>query len=302
MILSNFISNYVDNIGIEIDSQINEIFSKTKITQIFINSSIFPIELNIYLYKDKSLILSNFTAKIGNSITVKSKIIKKEKAEEKYTDIISSGNAAIFVKDELDKYIINMGNIPPKENIIFISEFIQFTENDKSFQFELSRNLPIFRNESYIYQNTDVTGKVEIQPKHKIINIGKDILMENLRIIEEKYKNEDKNNYIISYKIDKLPEYSENNKDYIPCSKIYFNIDKDKPILYFQKSPFDKNKQYYVLQYINKISEKLYLNQTLIIFLVDQSVSMSGRPIEIASKSIELFLHSLPVNSYALIL
>ena len=240
--------DYISKISVEINSQINEIFAKSIISQKFSNLSQNSIELKIYIFKIPKLIFSSFKAKIGDSKTIKSKIMKKEKTEEKYTDIISSGNAAIFVKDELDKYIINMGNIPPKENIIFISEFIQFTENDKSFQFELSRNLPIFRNESYIYQNTDVTGKVEIQTKNKIINIGKDILMENLRIIEEKYKNEDKNNYIISYKIDKLPEYSENNKDYIPCSKIYFNIDKDKPILYFQK------------HHLTKINNIMYFN------------------------------------------
>jgi len=42
------------------------------------------------------------------------------------------------------KIIINMGNIPPNEEVIFISEFIQFVESSKTYEFELFRNLPIF--------------------------------------------------------------------------------------------------------------------------------------------------------------
>ena len=288
----------MSKVSVEINSEINEIFSKSTINQKFSNQLDFAIELEIHIFKIKNVIFSSFNAKIGDSKIVKSKVIKKEKAEEKYIDSISSGNAAIFVKEESDEYIISLGNIPSKEKVIFISEFIQFTENVKSFQFELSRNLPIFRSREFIYQNVDLTGKLEIQAKGKIINIKKEILLENLKIVEEKYKNEEKNNYLILYQIETLPIYSHYNKEYIPCSKIFFNIERDKPAIYLQKSPFDKNKQYYVLQYINKISESLYLNPALIIFLVDQSGSMGGNPIKIASKAIELFLHSLPANSY----
>ena len=193
-----------------------------------------------------------------------------------------------------------MGIIPSKEKVIFISEFFRFTENKNSFQFELFRNLPIFKSGNKIIHNEDLTGKVEIQSKNKIINIAKDIKMRKLQIIEEEYKNEEKNNYLISYKIDELPEYSEDNKnDYIPCSKIYFDIDREEPIIYYQKSPFDE--QYYTLQYVNKIknsSKNLYPNPALMIFLVDQSGSMNGKLIKIASKVIELFLNSMAAYSY----
>ena len=124
--------------------------------------------------------------------------------------------------------------------------------------------------------------------------------MRKLQIIKEEYKNEEKNNYLISYKIDELPEYSEDNKnDYIPCSQIYFDIDREEPIIYYQKSPFDE--QYYTLQYVNKIknsSKNLYPNPALMIFLVDQSGSMNGKLIKIASKVIELFLNSMAAYSY----
>lgn len=44
-----------------------------------------PIEFKeyFYYYKKDSIIFSSFNIKIGNSITVYSKVIKKEKMEEK---------------------------------------------------------------------------------------------------------------------------------------------------------------------------------------------------------------------------
>ena len=263
----------MNKVRVEINTQLNEIFSKSIISQQFSNQSENSIELKIIIFKIPNLIFSSINAKIGDFKQVQFK-------EEK--ESIFSGNDSRYVKEELDKYIINMGIIPSKEKVIFISEFFRFTENKNSFQFELFRNLPIFKSGNKIIHNEDLTGKVEIQSKNKIINIAKDIKMRKLQIIKEEYKNEEKNNYLISYKIDELPEYSEDN-----------------PIIYYQKSPFDE--QYYTHQYVNKIknsSKNLYPNPALMIFLVDQSGSMNGKLIKIASKVIELFLNSMAAYSY----
>lgn len=64
------------------------------------------------------MIFNSFTAQIGDSIKVKSKIIKKEKAKEKYTDAIAEGNAAIFAYSEESRFTIHMGNIPPENEVI----------------------------------------------------------------------------------------------------------------------------------------------------------------------------------------
>ena len=60
-------------------SQINEIYSKIKIEQKFLYLCPNPLELQIYVNKKKGVIFSSFTAKIGDSIMVKSKVIKKKK-------------------------------------------------------------------------------------------------------------------------------------------------------------------------------------------------------------------------------
>ena len=304
--------------SIEIDSKVNELYSKTFVTQKINNDTENPLELKIYVYKKPNCIFSSFSAKIGDSITVKSKIIKKEKAEQKYTDSISSGNAAIFVSNDPsneNRIIINMGNIPPKEELTFISELIQDTESADTYEFELFRNLPILVGKDSIYQNEIIKGKVEIKTKHKMSKIEKKILNEKLIFIEEKYLNEeDKNHYIIQYEYNNLSNlgyYSIYNiekyedYDYIHSSKIYFELESKEPMIFCQKSASNEKEKNYIVQYKSSAKKQenekinnLNLNPALFIFLIDQSGSMSGNAIKVASKAILLFLQSLPAGSY----
>ena len=136
---------YKENINIK--STVNELYTKTQVTQVIENMGFFPIESRIYVYKRDNCIFKSFSIKIGDLISVKSKLIEKEKVEIKYTDNISSGNAAIFVcEDPYDRnsLIINLGNILHKEKIVFTSEFLSYTESSESYEIELFRNLPIF--------------------------------------------------------------------------------------------------------------------------------------------------------------
>ena len=52
-----------------------------------------------------------------------------------------------------------MGNIQANEEVIFVSEFIQFVESSKPYEFEIFRNLPIFRNLS-IFKNLGIFTKI----------------------------------------------------------------------------------------------------------------------------------------------
>ena len=285
----------------EINSKVNELYATSIVTQKFSNPTDKPLELKIYIIKNDKLLFSSFNCKIGDNIEVKSKVIKKEKAEIKYTDSISSGNAAIFVSQDPEnenRIIINMGNIPPKTDIIFISEFLHLIQISQKYEFELFRNLPIFKGNDNIYQNSELKGKINKNTKNKIKKKKKNILMKDLIIIEEKYNN--KNNYEILYKIDKLPEFSWYNNEYIPSSKYYFELNINEPIIYNQESSINENN--YIIQYRykkeKKEKEEDICNPALFIFLLDQSGSMDGNRIEIASKALELFIQSLPAGSY----
>ena len=307
-------------VSVEICSQVNELFSKTIVSQIFKNPDTNPLELKIYIYKKEDIIFSSFSAKIGDLIKVRSKVIKKEKAEEKYNDTIASGNAAIYVYEDIynNRIILNMGNIPPKEEIELISEFIQLTESSNNYEFEIFRNLPIFvgRTMANIYHNVNLKGKIEIKTKDEIINIQKEILLENLEITEEIFNNKE-NYYLIKYKINELPKFENsrqfNYNDYIPSSKIYFDLKNEnknifEPKIYYQKSNLIPNENSYILHLKNKLNnDNLKLNPALFIFLIDQSGSMGEEfpkkysektPIKIVARALELFLKSLPVGSH----
>ena len=287
----------------EINSTVNELFAKSLVTQKFSNTTENPLELKIYLNKSDKLLFSSFICKIGDSIEVKSKVIKKEKAEVKYTDNIAKGNAAIFVSQDPEnenRTIINMGNIPPKNDVILITEFIHFVEATDKYEFEFFRNLPIFKGGEDIYQNSELKGKVQIMAKNEIINIEKKILMNNLKITEEKYENDKKTKYIILYEIDKLPEFYWNRQEYIPCSKIFFDSLDNKPFIYRQESSLKENNYVIHYRYKKEKTEKdeEEFHPAIFIFLLDQSGSMSGSRITIALKALELFIQSLPAGSY----
>ena len=247
---------------VEIYSQINELYSKTKVTQRLKNETENPLELQIYVNKNTNCIFSSFSAKIGDSIEVKSKVIKKSKAEEKYSDSIASGKAAIFVSDDpynSHRIIINMGNIPPKQEVIFISEFIQFIESSDSYEFELFRNLPIFKGNNSLFQNSEIKGIIEIKTQNKINKINKKILSEKLKIIEEKYINENNKEYLIKYEYKDLPKLTDYNIDeYIPSNKICFETENKYPIAFYQKLS-KENELNYIIQYQSPIPNPQYI-------------------------------------------
>ena len=294
---------------VEIISKVNELFIKTKVTQKFKNETDNPLELKIYINKIQKILFSSFSAKIGDSIEVKSKVIKKEKAEIKYSDSIASGNAAIFVSNDptnSNRIIINMGNIPPKQEVIFTSEFLQFTETSDLYEFELFRNLPIFSLKDSLSQYSEIKGTIEINTKDEINKIEKNIFTtDKLNIIEEKYLDESKCNYLIKYEYKNLDSLNslDNSENYIPSNKICFeNITKKNIICFYQESTKEKE-----INYINQYKFKPKENQensnnilspSLFIFLLDQSGSMSGHSMEVASKALILFLQSLPAGSY----
>ena len=93
----------MNKVRVEINTQLNEIFSKSIISQQFSNQSENSIELKIIIFKIPNLIFSSINAKIGDFKQVQFK-------EEK--ESIFSVNDSRYVKEELDKYIINMGIIP----------------------------------------------------------------------------------------------------------------------------------------------------------------------------------------------
>ena len=295
----------MSNVITEINSTVNEIYAKSIVTQKFLNSTDNPLDLKIYLIKNDHFLFSSFTCKIGDSIEFKSKVIKKANTEIIQTDDIDSRNAGILISQDYlheNRIIIDLGKIPPKTKVIFISEFLNLIEVSRKYEFELFGNLPIFNGIDSFYQNSELTGNINIITKNEIINIEKNISMKDLKIIDEKYLNEGKNKYTISYKIDKLPEFSWENDEYMPSSKIYFYLKENnmnEPIIYFQESSLNEKNYIFHYRYKKEKEEEEKLNPSLFIFLLDKiDRIMEGYKKEIVHKALLLFINSLPIGSY----
>ena len=189
-------------IPVEIKYEINELFAKIKITQKLKFSDEKPLNLEVKFEPYvENIKFSSFSIQMGNSLIFNSKVINKIKSGDKYIEPIKSENTIIYAfKNSYSSNILKIENLQPKEEIIFTTEFIQFIKHRQSYEFTLFTDYPSFYTNSYNFINEVLKGKILIKTINKIIKVKKEIFVENLEIMEEKYLDEEnKRNYLITY-------------------------------------------------------------------------------------------------------
>ena len=136
--------NKIDPSLILINTELNEFYAKTLITQYYKNYSDNPVELILKFPYNSKVQFSKFTLEMNNQIVV-SKVLDKEKAEEKYNDAIASGNIGAISSIQDKNIKVNIGNIAGGELIKLTTEFIQFLNTeDMSYCFTIMKNFPEF--------------------------------------------------------------------------------------------------------------------------------------------------------------
>ena len=312
-------------------SKVNEIFATTEVVQYFTNELKDPIELKILFPILKKISLSKFVVSMDDKVIV-SKVMPKEKAEEKYNDTIASGNLGFISRyeDNNQSYSVNIGNLAPNKQVKLQSIFIQMIEsNDLSYEFSIMENYPAFyyegmnKNDSNKNKKIDANIKIETQSKitRLISKYSNEEIKKNSNYTAE--YSQDYTKVEIKYKNDKPDLLQKKNEDDKNSFSILFRTENmNKPILYSQYNPELKETAYsinytYTSKYLKEIPvpekpdednnisyvakyEDNVVNETpgLFIFIIDQSGSMSGNPIELVKKSLFLFIQSLPENSY----
>ena len=317
---------------VNISSEVNEIFASTIVTQYFTNELENPIELKILFPILKKLSLSKFIVSIDEK-TIISKVMSKEKAEEKYSDAIASGNIGFKSSYEEDNktYSVNIGNLAPKKQVKLQSNFIQMVDSkDLSYEFNIIENYPAFHYDGAKINFSENDNK-KLEAKIKIETQSKITRLIPMYVNDEIKKNSEYNvQYSPDYKKAEI-EY-KNNKPKLELTKdenednsfrILFRTENmNKPFIYSQFNPILKETAYsinytYTSKYLKEIPvlekpdedntisyvlkyEKNEINETpgLFVFLIDQSGSMSGKPMELVRKALLLFIQSLPENSY----
>ncbi len=303
--------------------KINEVYAETEIIQYYKNTLKSSIELSIKLPILKNCQINKFVMTMDNKVVI-SKVLEKEKAMNKYTDSISSGNFA-FVSDydenDTNYYSICLGNIPKSKELTLKSYYIQnITFNDLSYSFSLMENFPYFIYEDnsekdkdkdvYSVENKNINGKINLETLSKLTRL---VILNKTQYnkIEKKYSDENKKCEI---------NFSKTNSSQydIPLSLLFRTEKINEPKLYYQIDSI-KNFNYISFNYTPLLVELKQINSneidedenikyesfeeledipSLFIFLIDQSGSMSGTPINLVSKALLLFLQSLPKDSY----
>ena len=317
-----------------ISCEVNEIFASTEVTQYFTNELENPIELKILFPINKKLSLSKFIVSMDEKNII-SKVMSKEKAEEKYVDTIASGNVGFksSYEDENKSYSVNIGNLAPKKQVKLQTNFIQMIDNkDLSYEFNIIENYPAFYYDGAKINFSENNNK-KLETKIKIETQSKITRLIPMYVSDEIKKNSEYNvKYSPDYKKAEI-EYKNNkpnsekneskNEDEDNNFRILFRTENmNKPFIYSQFNPILKETAYsinytYISKYLKEIPvpekpdedntisyvlkyEKNEINETpgLFVFLIDQSGSMSGRPMELVRKALLLFIQSLPQNSY----
>ena len=140
--------------SVKIHSQINEAMILSEVTQYFKNNSKSPIELSIGLPDLTNCTITKFEMLLDQQKIV-SIILEKEKAEEKYSYAISSGNTGFISYSNDNKTIVSLGNIPSQKEIELKSYYFgNLICNDLSYQATFPTIFPNFiiqpvNNDSY---------------------------------------------------------------------------------------------------------------------------------------------------------
>ena len=300
---------------IYIESNVNEFYAITQVTQYYKNNNNKPVELNIIYPLRKEINFKKFTINI-NGKKACSRIFDKEKAEENYSDTIASGNVGVFSKyteEDPNSYSITIGNVAPDNMIELTSEFIQFiTSDDMSLNYSVMTNYPTFSDGVSKEYLKNVSGKIILKTHSKITRLinrnftidkyfQREFNEDNTSCnIEFKILNDSKNynsTLNLLFRTEKINEpylLSQYNPEKDETSYIFGMIYDQKPIPVPEKPDTDLNINYYTKYQSNEKTE----TPSLFIFLIDQSGSMAGSSMRLVSESLLFFLQSLPRDSY----
>jgi hypothetical protein len=295
----------------KLDLLVNSLYSTCKVIQTFKNETTKNLELSINFPVLESFLLVSFAVKYQGKL-VHSKVIEKQKAEEKYSDAIASGNTALIGLSNKDKsYTISIGQFLVNESLELTSEFVQIiSSEDKSYKFSFDTQiLPSFfsGNRKLDSQNTFSEYQIKLSSESRLTR-----LISRTHFLTTKFSNDNKSAEIqitaikerdlieILFRtegINKAKLYEE----YDPKLQVFsyafqFMLDqRDNSSLVTDNLPdLDSKKNYYEMIETNAINDA----PGVFIFLIDQSGSMSGQSIKIAKEALALFIKSLPENSY----
>jgi len=310
------------------DVELTDHTAKIVSTQLFIHEgSENPIEINYKFPVSEKSIPINVTAEIYERKTkkrklLKSKIMEKVRAQEKYDDVVCEGNIAFLIERETDNVVcLSLGCIQPETEVKIIFTIIQELEVEVK-----ERDFTIFKdgceNPTIQWKENVMTSKLTLQAMHVSKDHGQNQTTNPLKIVSISVKGVTSGVYDNGQSPSHPKEFppilfqvirdgggnvdkSSGNSTF--QHKTTANIANDKDFILLIDTigvPFvhwtiEKNKEdifSHAVSVMPNIKEKIPVSTELII-IVDRSGSMSGARMNRAKDAMLLLLKSLDLDS-----
>lgn len=299
---------------IQVQSIVNQTYVETKTILTIVNSSDSHYETSIILPIDKLTIIKKI--RLESDVSAESKVIKKQKAEEKYSDSLAEGNTSLvsFIVDGEEDLKVCIGNVKSRSQVkvtIYSSVIIGF--EDKSYCYiNFPNKLPSLTIPSFTMQS----NLVEYSFECSVYGVS--------QLTRLTCRNYDDLIYSFNEKMT-LGYFSIDNAALIRSNfapiKILFRVEQlnqSKKFLYEQFDPVKQVYAYSLCHYVDEFgniptrnevdldNKAIYSNLDnnivndypgCFVFLIDQSGSMSGSSITLAKEALKLFIKSLPMSS-----
>jgi len=315
-----------------LDISINIIHNTARVfyTQVYYNEANLLLESDFFFPISPDACFDSFEAKFNNT-TIKGVIKKKEEAKEEYKEAIAQGRTAAYseINEETgDIMKVSVGNIPPQTEISIVYSYIQKLETSMSkfWCFRLFSTItPRYNGNINEILDADIgllasyptiskdnskaypwTIRAEIQspspitllesPTHKIVpTYGNENHTCTITFEPNSISHPNKD-FVLLYSNGKEGE----KVDYVLtpfedgyCAMVTLLADFDKESA---KQAYEKIAKPQAKQAGSQYSMKSIKGEY--IFLLDRSGSMQGDRITMAISSLQLFLKSLPQDSY----
>jgi len=270
------------------------------VTQEFINKERNPIECVYFFPVEEEAAVVDFTAELEGR-KIRTEVREKEEARQEYNQGVQNRQTAVLLEEtKPDIFEVKVGHLSPGSGCRIVISYL--TE------------LPVVEKRTKLTIPTTVAprytpGQDRSPEAWKIANIQHDLISP----VQMKFKLE----VLMQTEITAIespshlltPSTRKRVKDYHQATVgiIGVTADMDRDIIVYIESEepnkpkvlIEKREDGSSLAMLSFVPEfKLGDHQVEAVFLVDCSGSMSGQSINLAKEALQVFLHSLPVNSF----
>ncbi|RIB09112.1 von Willebrand factor type A domain-containing protein [Gigaspora rosea] len=290
--------------NVKIEANVVDMIAEVIISQTYTNVENDTIEAIYKFPIHEAAAVCAFEAEIDGKTKVKGIIKETEEAVKEYNTAIQEGHGAFLMNSQLpDVFECMVGNILPKQtvviNITYVTELKHDAENEK-IRFVLPTSIaprygsngpsdiPSFASNLPLVNTVDPIGHLSISVTCRMTSSITSIESPSHYVSTE--LNIDGNTKISRITLNEQINYLD--KDFVLVVK---SQGLDQPRAFIEYNP-ETETNCVMLTLVPKFAINPILTE--MIFVVDRSGSMNGDPIKKAAQALELFLRSLPEDSY----